>query len=89
MQKTPTLRKKNEYACLYILTSVNTIIKQKINNYACIYNKYAQNGAFTNDTPYKLMSSKCQFLFFLLTRGNHKIKNNALRLSHIFSLENQ
>ena len=57
--KTPSLRKKIKYACMYILTRVNTIIKQK-NKYACIYNKhaqnytkYTQNGAFTNSTPYK------------------------------------
>ena len=59
MQIMPTLSKKNSYiyACIYILTSVNTIIKQK-NEYSCIYDKhaqnytkYAQNGAFTNGTP--------------------------------------
>ena len=43
-----------------ILTSVNTIIKQKT-KISCIYNKhaqnytkYARNGAFTNGTPKKV-----------------------------------
>ena len=39
MQKTLTLSKKNKYAFVY-------------NNHAQNYTKYAQNGAFTNGTPY-------------------------------------
>ena len=49
MQKTPTLSKKNKYACIRILTSVYTIIKQnkKKNMHAYLFFNICETPSFT------------------------------------------
>ena len=50
--KTPSLKTKNKYACIY-------------NKHAQNYTKYAQNGALTNGTPYLNQSTMTLVLAFI------------------------
>ena len=81
-----------KYDCIFILTFLKTVIKQK-NKYACIYyenaqnyTKYVQNSAFTNGTPYKtpeleICKSCLPFKQFLSLETNKKRKSNS---NHVF-----